>query len=61
MAHAPEIVFGTAGAAAWSTEQTDGFLQILKNHNVKELDTAFVYVSRRICVIWDVFWWDPVG
>jgi hypothetical protein len=47
MAHsAPAIVFGAAGASAWSSEQTTEFLQILEKHNVKELDTAYIYVSQ---------------
>jgi len=48
MAHsAPAIVFGTATAAGWSSEHTTEFLQILEKHNVKELDTAYVYTGSE--------------
>jgi hypothetical protein len=40
----PTIVYGTAGVVAFSTEVLDQMLNTLEKHNVKELDTAFVYV-----------------
>lgn len=46
MAHEkPTIVFGTAGIVAWSTEVLDGMLSTLEKHNVKDLDTAYIYVG----------------
>lgn len=44
MSKAPAIVFGTAGVAAFSTEQLNEVFDILEKHNVKELDTARLYV-----------------
>lgn len=45
MAHQkPTIVFGTAGVVAMSTEVLGQMLSTLEKHNVKELDTAFIYV-----------------
>lgn len=44
MAQAPKIVFGAAGVSAFSTEQLDEIYNILDKHNVKELDTARLYV-----------------
>jgi hypothetical protein len=45
MAHsAPAISFGTAGVARWPTETVEGLLSTLEKHNVKELDTALLYV-----------------
>lgn len=41
---APAVVFGTAAAAAWSSDMTTEFFEILEKHNVKELDTAYIYV-----------------
>jgi aflatoxin B1 aldehyde reductase len=43
----PSIVFGTAGIAALSTEDSKEILNILEKHNVKQLDTASVYVCPR--------------
>ena len=45
----PVISYGTAGIAAMSTEVLNGILDTLAKHNVKELDTAFVYVSATSC------------
>lgn len=45
MAQAPAIVFGTAGVGAFSTEQLSEVFDILDKHNVKQLDTARLYVS----------------
>ncbi len=44
---APSIVFGTAGIAAFSTEESNKILDILEKHNIKQLDTASVYVGPR--------------
>jgi aflatoxin B1 aldehyde reductase len=40
----PTIVFGTAGVVAMSTEVLNGMLSTLEKHNVKNIDTAFIYV-----------------
>lgn len=48
MVKAPAIVFGAAGVAAFSTEQLNEIFDILDKHNVKELDTARLYVSLPI-------------
>jgi hypothetical protein len=45
MAHQkPTIVFGVAGIIAMSDEVLSGMFSALEKHNVKEIDTAFVYV-----------------
>lgn len=41
---APAIVFGTAGISSFDTETAKGIISVLEKHNVKELDTAFLYV-----------------
>jgi hypothetical protein len=41
---APAIVFGTAGISSLDTETAKGIVSVLEKHNVKELDTAYVYV-----------------
>ena len=41
---APAIVFGTAGISSLDTETARGIISVLEKHNVKELDTAYVYV-----------------
>jgi hypothetical protein len=41
---APAIVFGTAGISSLDTETAKGIVGVLEKHNVKELDTAYVYV-----------------
>ncbi len=41
---APAIVFGAAGVAAFSTEQLNEIFDILDKHNIKEIDTARLYV-----------------
>lgn len=42
---APAIVFGSAGIASFSTETVTEMLEILEKHNVKQIDTASIYVS----------------
>lgn len=39
----PKIIFGTAGAVAWSDETRTELFEILEKHNVNTLDTAIVY------------------
>ena len=41
---APAIVFGTAGISSLDTQTAQGIISVLEKHNVKELDTAYVYV-----------------
>jgi hypothetical protein len=49
MAHSkPTIVFGTAGVLALSTEDLNSMLSTLEKHNVKNLDTAYIYVCFRL-------------
>ena len=53
MAHPkPTIVFGTAGLVAMSAEVLNQTLSILERHNVKDLDTAFVYVYSIFQTQW---------
>ena len=40
-----KILFGTAGFGSLPTETGQEFLDLLKAHNVKDLDTAHLYVS----------------
>jgi aflatoxin B1 aldehyde reductase len=42
---APSIVFGSAGIASLSTETANEMLNILEKHNIKQIDTASIYVS----------------
>jgi aflatoxin B1 aldehyde reductase len=42
---APSIVFGSAGVASFSTETVKEMLNILEKHNIKQIDTASIYVS----------------
>ena len=44
MASKPTIIYGTAGVVVMSKEVLDGMLSTLKTHNVKNIDTAFIYV-----------------
>ncbi len=49
------IVFGAAGFAAFSSETVNNVLDILQKHNVKELDTASLYVCISVlCEQWNV-------
>lgn len=41
---APKISFGAAGFSSLPREVQEGFLETLEKHNVKELDTAIIYV-----------------
>ena len=41
-----KILFGTAGFGNLPTETSQEFLDLLKKHNVKDLDTAYRYVSK---------------
>jgi len=48
MAHQkPTIVYGTAGVVAMSTKVLNGMLSTLEKHNVKNIDTAYIYVSSE--------------
>ena len=40
-----KILFGTASFGKLPTESGQEFLDLLKKHNVKDLDTAHLYVS----------------
>ena len=40
-----KVLFGTAAFGFVPTETSQEFLDILKKHNIKDLDTAFRYVS----------------
>jgi aflatoxin B1 aldehyde reductase len=52
---APAIVFGTAGISSLDTEAAKGIVSVLEKHNVKELDTAYVYVRYPNCSrYWDL-------
>jgi hypothetical protein len=46
MASAPAISFGAAGVFSYDTETRDGIFSTLEKHNVKEIDTAIIYVSH---------------
>ena len=41
-----KVLFGTAGFGFLPMETTQGFLDILNKYNVKDLDTAYAYVSK---------------
>jgi aflatoxin B1 aldehyde reductase len=41
---APSMVFGSAGIATFATETVKEMLNILEKHNVKQIDTASIYV-----------------
>ena len=41
-----KILFGTAAFGSLPTETSQEFLDLLKRHNVKDLDTARRYVSK---------------
>ena len=41
-----KVLFGTAAFGSLPTEIGQDFLDILKKHNVKDLDTAHLYVGR---------------
>lgn len=41
-----KVLFGTAAFGSLPTETSQEFLDLLKKHNVKDLDTAHRYVSR---------------
>ena len=41
----PTISFGTAGAFHLSTEVLNDMLDMLEKHDVKEVDTAYIYGS----------------
>jgi len=43
---APAISFGAAGVNFLDEGVLDGMLSTLEKHNVKEIDTAFIYVHR---------------
>lgn len=43
MVSAPIISFGTAGVVSYDTETRNEIFNTLERHNVKELDTAYVY------------------
>jgi len=47
----PKISFGTAGAFHLSTEVLNDMLDMLEKHDVKEIDTAYVYGSKlyQVC------------
>jgi len=52
MANSIKLIFGTA--APWSflpLEKAGEFLPVLEKHNIKDLDTAHIYV-RRIPLGW---------
>lgn len=40
-----KIVFGTAGLPRLSVEEVEEVYQVLQRHEVKDLDTAHIYVS----------------
>lgn len=40
-----KVLFGTAAFGSLPTESSQEFLDLLKKHNVKDLDTAYLYVS----------------
>jgi len=40
---APKVSFGTAGVSSLAPEVVEGLLGVLEKHNVKELDTAYIY------------------
>jgi aflatoxin B1 aldehyde reductase len=42
---APAMVFGSAGIASFATETVKEMLDILEKHDVKQIDTASIYVS----------------
>ena len=46
-----KIVFGTASFGQIPTETSQEFLDILKKHNVKDLDTAYRYVSNDASLV----------
>ena len=41
-----KVLFGTASFGRLPTERGQEFLDLLKKHNVKDLDTARLYVSK---------------
>ena len=41
-----KVLFGTASFGSLPTETSQEFLDLLKKHNVKDLDTAHLYVRR---------------
>ncbi|KAL3421890.1 aldehyde reductase [Phlyctema vagabunda] len=48
MASHPKIIYGTAGIAAFSPETRQEFEDILVKHNVKDLDTAYIYTNSEV-------------
>lgn len=42
-----KVLFGAASFGSLPTETSQEFLDLLKKHNVKDLDTAYLYVSGR--------------
>jgi hypothetical protein len=47
MAHEkPTIIYGTAGIQSFSAEDLDKIFSTLEKYNVKELDTAYLYVGE---------------
>lgn len=40
------VLFGTYSFGRWPSERGQEFLDLLKKHNIKDLDTAYLYVSK---------------
>jgi hypothetical protein len=40
-----KIIFGGGGMGRYTTEVNQQFLDILEKHGVKDIDTAYIYVS----------------
>lgn len=45
---APNISFGGGGIGFFPRELLDGMVETLEKHNVKEIDTAFIYVRLSL-------------